>query len=140
MNRQPGITGIGGIFFKSKNPEQLKQWYRTHLGLKLNDYGAMFAQGYGSDRKEYLQWSPMPETTDYFKPSDQPFMINFRVQELEALVAQLKAADVPIVDEIATYEYGKFVHVLDPEGNNIELWEPIDSAFDSTHPEEKLNF
>jgi len=122
------VTGIGGIFFKSKDPKSLKAWYQKHLGFSTDPYGVKFdwkEEGEAAE-KGYTLWSPFPESTDYFKPSEKDFMINFRVDDLEALVAELKNEGVELIDEIATYDYGKFVHLLDPEGHSIELWEPID--------------
>ncbi|HEU4573787.1 MAG TPA: VOC family protein [Chitinophagaceae bacterium] len=121
------VTGIGGIFFKCKDPGQLKQWYHENLGLQTDQYGAAFVWYEGSDstKKGLTQWTPFPETTRYFAPSAKDFMINYRVQNLAALVAELAKKGVTIVDSIATYDYGKFIHLLDPEGNKIELWEPI---------------
>lgn len=126
------VTGIGGIFFKCKDPETMKKWYRDHLGINMNDYGSTFVYEDRGEagRKAILQWSPFPEDTTYFNPSNASFMINYRVDDLEALVKALKSESVRIVDEIETYEYGKFVHILEPEDNSIELWEPIDSALD----------
>jgi predicted enzyme related to lactoylglutathione lyase len=123
------VTGIGGIFFKCKDPQKVKEWYKTHLGLDTNDYGATFEwrQADDSSKKGSTQWSPFKETTKYFEPSTKEFMINFRVDNLEALVTQLKEEGVTIVDNIETYDYGKFVHIMDDEGNKIELWEPTDT-------------
>jgi catechol 2,3-dioxygenase-like lactoylglutathione lyase family enzyme len=123
------VTGIGGIFFKCKDPAAVNAWYKTHLGLDTNEHGASFAWRQSDDaaRQGSTQWCPFPETTDYFAPSAREFMINYRVDNLEALVAQLKSEGVTICDEIESYDYGKFVHILDGEGNKIELWEPIDS-------------
>lgn len=125
------VTGIGGIFFKCKSPEEMKSWYSQHLGFETDQYGTMFSfrKEEAPHEKAHLQWSPFPEDTTYFAPSQQPFMINYRVVDIEALVAELKESGVTILDEIASYDYGKFVHILDPEGNKIELWEPIDSGF-----------
>ena len=122
------VTGIGGIFFKCKDPEKMKEWYQTHLGLNTNPYGASFEwyEGADSTRKGQTQWTPFPETTKYFEPSTKDFMINYRVENLEALVAELKKNGVTIVDTIETYDYGKFVHILDAEGNKVQLWEPKD--------------
>lgn len=122
------VTGIGGIFFKCKDPGKMKEWYKTHLGLNTNDYGATFEwyEGEDSTKKGQTQWSPFKETTKYFEPSTKEFMINYRVADLEALVEELKKEGVTIVDKIETYDYGKFVHILDMEGNKIELWEPKD--------------
>ena len=125
------VTGIGGIFFKCQNPDKMKNWYNENLGLVTNEYGSLFEfrQSDLPDRKGYLQWSPVDEKTTYFEPSTKEFMINYRVNNIEALVEELKAAGVKVLDEIETYEYGKFVHILDPENNKIELWEPVDQVF-----------
>ncbi len=120
------VTGIGGIFFKSKDPGKLNEWYKTHLGINTNQYGATFEWREDSDpaTKGATQWSPFKDSTKYFEPSTKDFMINYRVENLEALVEELKKENVTIVDKIETYDYGKFVHILDPEGNKIQLWEP----------------
>jgi predicted enzyme related to lactoylglutathione lyase len=120
------VTGIGGIFFKCKEPEKMKEWYKTHLGLDTNEYGATFEwrQADDAEKKGFTQWSPFNEKTKYFEPSNKEFMINYLVDDLERLVEQLKAEGVTIVDAIETYDYGKFVHIIDLEGNKIELWEP----------------
>lgn len=127
----PKVTGIGGIFFRSKNPEEIKKWYGKNLGLAINDYGSAFEfrNANRPDEINYLSWSPFNEDTEYFNPSEKEFMINYRVQNIEALVTKLMENGVRIVDEIKEYEYGKFVHIMDPEGNKIELWEPVDSVF-----------
>ena len=127
----PKVTGIGGVFFRSKNPEKAREWYGKNLGLAINEYGSSFEFRNANRPEEinYLQWSPFDEGTDYFNPSEKEFMINYRVQNLEGLVKKLKANGVTIVDEIEEYDYGKFVHIMDLEGNKIELWEPVDSVF-----------
>ena len=129
----PKIIGIGGIFFKSAAPEELKNWYAQHLGLVPNMYGATFEMRHLKNPKKakYIHWSVFPNDTDYFDPSTKPFMINYRVQEIEKLVKNLRKIGVEIIDEITTYPYGKFVHILDPEGNAIELWEPKEAFFDT---------
>lgn len=120
------VTGIGGVFFKSDDPAKAREWYQKHLGLDVNPYGASFEwyESPNESAKAQTQWSPFPKDTEYFKPSKKEFMINYRVADLEALVAELRQEGVTIVDDIETYDYGKFVHILDPEGNKIELWEP----------------
>jgi predicted enzyme related to lactoylglutathione lyase len=126
MNR---VTGIGGIFFKCNDPEKIKQWYKTHLGFAIEQYGAKFdwRQGADTTNKGYTLWTPFPEKTKYFAPSSKDFMINYRVENLEALVSELTKEGVTVLDSIESFdEYGKFVHILDIEGNKIELWEPID--------------
>ncbi len=126
------VTGIGGIFFKCKDPDKVKEWYKTHLGLDTDKYGTSFEwrQGADSSKKGFTQWSPFKETTKYFEPSTRDFMINYRVENLEALVEELKKEGVTITDSIETFDYGKFVHILDVEGNKIELWEPVDEVYD----------
>ena len=126
------VTGIGGIFFKCKDPKAMKQWYGEHLGLQTDDYGTNFEwrQAANPEKKGFSQWSTMSENTKHMEPSKKDFMINYRVENLEWLVEQLRAEGVTICDEIEAFEYGKFVHILDPEGNKIELWEPNDIEYD----------
>ncbi len=126
------VTGIGGIFFKCKDPKAMKQWYGEHLGLQTDDYGTNFEwrQADNPDKKGFSQWSTMSENTKHMGPSKKDFMINYRVENLEWLVEQLRAEGVTICDEIEAFEYGKFVHIFDPEGNKIELWEPNDIEYD----------
>jgi len=123
------VTGIGGIFFKCKDPGKITAWYKTHLGMETNQYGANFEwrQAADSSKKGSTQWSPFPESTKYFEPSAKDFMINYRVENLVVLVEQLQKEGVTIVDTIETYDYGKFIHILDVEGNKVELWEPSDN-------------
>ena len=127
-NNMKKVTGIGGVFFKCKDPKKVREWYKTHLGFETTDYGANFEwrEEGDSTKKGSTAWSPFPETTKYFEPSTRDFMINYRVENLEALVAELKAEGVTIVDSIEDSDYGKFVHILDLEGNKVELWEPKD--------------
>lgn len=126
------VTGIGGIFFKVKDPDATKSWYQKHLGLNTDKYGTTFEwrSSENPEKKGFSQWSPMKDDTGYFKPSEKDFMINYRVENLAELVEELKAEGVTVLDEIETYEYGKFVHILDPDGHSIELWEPVDEAYD----------
>ncbi len=126
------VTGIGGIFFKCKDPKKMREWYETNLGLNTNQYGAVFEwrQGADSNKKGFTQWSPFTDKTKYFEPSTKEFMINYRVDNLEALIDQLKKAGVTITDTIQTVGYGKFVHIMDIEDNKIELWEPNDIEFE----------
>ncbi len=125
------VTGIGGIFFKCQDPEMVKEWFNKNLGIVPNEYGSLFEFRLLDNAKEfgYLQWSPFSEKTTYFQPSDKEFMINYRVENIEKLADDLKENGVTILDSIESYEYGKFLHILDPENNKIELWEPIDSVF-----------
>ena len=123
------VTGIGGIFFKCKDPKAINEWYKTHLGFNTSPYGTSFKwrQSDDSTKEGLTQWNPFAENTKYFEPSTNDFMINYRVENLEALIEELKKGGVTIIDKMETYDYGKFVHILDPEGNKIELWEPIDA-------------
>ena len=125
------VTGIGGIFFKCKDLEKLKAWYGKHLGLEITDYGTNFEwrEAEDPDKKGSTVWSPFKETTSYFEPSPKQFMINYRVENLEWMVEQLKKEGVTVLDEIASFDYGKFVHILDLEDNKIELWEASEVGF-----------
>ncbi|MCB0645584.1 MAG: VOC family protein [Saprospiraceae bacterium] len=119
------IVGIGGIFFKCKDAAATKKWYGDHCGIKSDQWGASFVQRKVSeDSLSFLQWSPFPHDTSYFFSEEQEFMVNYRVQHLETLVANLKSSGCEILDEIATYDYGKFVHIRDVDGRAVELWEP----------------
>ena len=120
------VTGLGGVFFKCDDPEEINNWYAKNLGIVTSEYGANFEWRDVDDtsKKGNTTWCTFPKEFEYFKPSTKPFMINYRVDNLVALVEELKKEDVTMVDEISEFEYGKFVHILDPEGNVIELWEP----------------
>ncbi|WP_405199908.1 VOC family protein [Christiangramia sp. LLG6405-1] len=123
------VTGLGGFFFKAKDPDATKSWYNQHLGLDTDQYGCTFwwKDNQGNDCS--TQWSPMDHKTEYFQPSEKQFMMNFRVENLEELLKVLKTEGVEVVGEMETYDYGKFGWILDPEGNKIELWEPVDQVF-----------
>lgn len=123
------VTGIGGFFFKSNDSKKLIEWYGKHLGLKTDQYGSTFWWKDKEGNDCSTQWSPFAEDTTYFSPSEKQFMQNFRVENLELLLEKLKQEGVTIVGDMETYDYGKFGWILDPEGNKIELWEPIDKAF-----------
>lgn len=126
------VTGIGGIFFKCNESEKMCQWYAIHLGFNTDKYGTSFEwrKADNSDEKGFSVWSPFKKDTYYFLPSQKDFMINYRVENIEQLVEVLKDEGVTVCDEIQTYEYGKFVHILDCEGNKLELWESIDDEYD----------
>ena len=120
------VTGIGGIFFKSRDPKALGEWYRRHLGLDVEEWGGVAfrwsddpAEGRGT-----TVWSPFADDTKYFEPSTAPFMINFRVADLHGLLAVLRTEGCQVQDRVEESEYGKFGYVSDPEGNKLELWEP----------------
>lgn len=123
------VTGLGGFFFKTKNPDKIKEWYKTHLGLNTDQYGCTFWWKDAEGKDCSTQWSPFAEDTTYFQPSEKSFMMNYRVENLKELLKVLKKEGVTIVGKIEEYDYGKFGWILDPEGNKIELWEPKDAAF-----------
>ncbi|MCZ6571840.1 MAG: VOC family protein [Planctomycetota bacterium] len=126
------VTGIGGIFFKTQDPTALKAWYERHLGLNLDpSYGTSFEwrQAQDPERKGFTAWSPFPADTDYFAPSQRDFMVNYRVADMDGLLEVLREEGVEVVDEVQTFDYGKFAHILDLEGNKVELWEPFDDAY-----------
>lgn len=118
------VTGIGGFFFKATNSKELVAWYGKHLGLNTDAYGSTFRWKDEEGNACSTQWSPFAADTTYFAPSEKQFMQNFRVENLEQLLAALKEEGVTIVGEIESYDYGKFGWIVDPEGNKIELWEP----------------
>ncbi|NCG20957.1 MAG: VOC family protein [Rhodobacterales bacterium] len=128
----PRATGVGGVLFKSKDPKALREWYGTHLGLVINDYGSVFEfrTAHQPGHTGYLSWSPFADSTTYFQPSERDFMINYRVFHLDVLLANLATAGVEQVGDVQRTEYGDFAHILDPEGNKVELWEPVDAVFE----------
>jgi D-3-phosphoglycerate dehydrogenase len=123
------VTGIGGFFFKAKDYKKLLDWYSEKLGLKTDQYGSTFWWKDKEGNDCSTQWSPFAADTTYFLPSEKQFMQNFRVENLLHLLDELKNEGVTILGDMETYDYGKFAWILDPEGNKIELWEPIDKAF-----------
>jgi predicted enzyme related to lactoylglutathione lyase len=119
------VTGIGGIFFKAKDPQALGAWYRDHLGLDVTEWGgAIFEWGGSGSEKGMTIWSPFKSDTTYLEPSTSGFMINYRVSDLHALLAALKSEGCNVVERTDESEQGKFGWVIDPEGNKVELWEP----------------
>jgi predicted enzyme related to lactoylglutathione lyase len=127
VDTTPMVTGIGGIFFYSDNLQKTKEWYIKNLGIEFNDWGSSSFESRNINRPDEinsLQWKPFKKGDEYFSPSKKDFMINYLVQNIEGLVKKLKENGVTILDSIATYEFGKFVHIMDAEGNKIELWEP----------------
>ena len=125
---QPRVTGVGGIFFYSANPEETRAWYAKNLGFEFTPWGSSGFESNNSDdpaKTDRLEWCLFKEGDAYFAPSAKPFMVNYRVNNLEALRAQLMANGVTILDEITTYDYGKFLHIMDADGHKIELWEPV---------------
>ena len=121
------VIGFGGIFFKARDPQALSAWYAQHLGLKIEEFGgSLFFDD--SARPGYIVWSPFKDDTKYFEPSTKPFMINFRVDDLAALLAALRGAGVQVDARVEESEFGKFGWILDPEGNRVELWQPPQAA------------
>ncbi len=128
VDSTPKVTGVGGIFFYSENLEETQKWYEENLGIEMNDWGSSSFDSRDMDNPEQinsLQWKPFKKGDEYFSPSKKEFMINYQVQNIEGLVKKLKENGVTILDSLETYDYGKFIHILDKEGNKIELWEPI---------------
>ncbi|MFD1094719.1 VOC family protein [Salegentibacter chungangensis] len=123
------VTGIGGVFFKSQDPDAAKDWYRKHLGFNTDQWGCTFWWIDENGNKCSTQWSPFKKDTDYFEPSQKEFMMNFRVENLDELLETLKSEGVKVIDNTESYDYGKFGWIVDPEGNKIELWEPNDEVF-----------
>ncbi|WP_445956633.1 VOC family protein [Yeosuana sp.] len=123
------VTGIGGLFFKTKDPKTSKEWYKKHSGLNTDEYGCTFLWKDKEGNECSTQWSPFAHDTKYFGPSKKDFMFNYRVENLKELLDVLKEEGVTIVGKMEEFEYGKFGWILDNDGNKIELWEPIDSAF-----------
>ncbi len=120
------VTGIGGIFFKARDPKALGAWYREHLGLDVEEWGGV-AFRWANDNPNGAGttiWSPFKDDTSYFAPSEASFMVNFRVADLHGLLAALRAEGCEVQEKVEESEYGKFGWVLDPEGNKLELWEP----------------
>lgn len=126
------VTGIGGIFFKCKDPKATRAWYEKHLGFNTDEWGTVF--GHSTDEKDsnrgFTQWSPMEDSTNYYAPSQKEFMLNYRVENLTWLVDQLKKEGINVLDNIESFPYGKFVHIMDLDGQKVELWEPNDDEFD----------
>jgi len=124
MNR---VTGIGGIFFKARDPVALRAWYRKHLGVDVQDWGGAafrWADGEGNPTAGTTVWNIPDEGSDYFAPGTSTFMVNYRVADLHALVQALRQEGCQVLDKTEESEFGKFGWVMDPEGNKIELWEP----------------
>lgn len=127
MNKR--VTGIGGLFFKTEDPQQTKNWYQKHLGFNTDDWGCTFWWKDNEGNKASTQWSPFKDDTKYFAPSKKDYMFNYRVENLVELLAELEKEGVTIVGKMEEYDYGKFGWILDNGGNKIELWEPKDDAF-----------
>ncbi len=130
------VTGIGGIFIRARDPKALGEWYAQHLGIQLTEWGG--AQFLWSDEipptTGSTAWSLFPADTKYFGGGPQPYMVNYRVDDLDALLAQLAVAGVPIDPQREDYPFGRFAWITDPEGNRVELWQPLVAAADESAP------
>lgn len=121
------VTGIGGIFIKSSDPQRLREWYRKHLGIDFEEWGGYAFRWKSDDNVTGVGttvWTIFDGTSNYFAPSNAPFMVNYRVADLRALVESLRAEGCQVMDKIDESEYGRFGWVVDPDGNKLELWEP----------------
>jgi len=121
------VTGIGGIFFNARDPVTLRAWYKTHLGIDVQEWGGAaftWTDAEGNPKAGTTIWSIGDASSNHFAPSAAPFMVNYRVAGLHALVATLRAEGCNVLEKIDESEYGKFAWVIDPEGNKVELWEP----------------
>ena len=121
------VTGIGGIFIKSADTKRLREWYQKHLGIDIAEWGGASFQWTGAHNPSgqgSTAWSLFEASSNYFEPSAAPFMVNYRVENVHALVAELRKEGCQVVGNVEESEFGKFGWVLDPDGNKIELWEP----------------
>lgn len=120
------VTGIGGIFFKSRDPQALAAWYQAHLGIPVQAWGGAVLSGAAPDEgpDAGVNWCPFAQDTAYFDPSPAPYMVNYRVDDLDALLTALRAEGVQVVDHVEASEHGKFGWAFDPDGRKFELWEP----------------
>ncbi len=123
------VNGIGGVFFKVKDPEKTRNWYKEHLGLNTDQYGTNFEWRQADEGldKGFTQWSPFRADSDYF---DGDFMLNYRVTDMTGLLKELESKGIEIIGEVQEHEYGKFAHIRDHDGHKVELWEPVDEVFD----------
>jgi len=114
------VQGIGGVFFRARDPEALRAWYAERLGIDMEDYGTTFTAAEG----DQTVWAPFAADTEYFGPTGQQSMVNFRVRDLDAMLDQLRAAGVAVDERVEEMEFGRFGWATDLEGNRFELWEP----------------
>lgn len=125
------VTGIGGIFFKAAQPKELQSWYEKHLGIQADENGCIIFQWQelaNPLKRATTIWSTFPKDTKYFDPSVAPFMINYRVDDLDSLLAELRAHGITVDEKVEDSEFGRFGWVIDPEGNRIELWQPAEGS------------
>ncbi|HEY4117766.1 MAG TPA: VOC family protein [Byssovorax sp.] len=118
------VTGIGGVFFKARDPKAIQAWYEKHLGVPTGPGGIVFTWGGDGSAPGQTIWAPFANDTKYFGPSAQSHMVNFRVADLDALLAELAKEGVEIIPERSDYDFGRFAWIVDCEGNRVELWEP----------------
>ncbi|MFK7803817.1 MAG: VOC family protein [Anaerolineae bacterium] len=131
-NDKPRVRAIGGVFFRSADPEKTREWYGRHLGLSTDSFGTNFAWRHKDEPEKagYSQWSAFDAETEYFGKREQQFMINYRVDHLDLLIEKLKADGVEFVGEMQQEAFGRFVHIIDNDGRRVELWEPIDDEYE----------
>lgn len=120
------VTGIGGLFFKCENADHMKQWYKDHLGIETDQYGGCFEWHKKDGSTGHTVWSTFEKESNYFAPSTKDFMFNYRVEDLEKLLEILLAEGVEQIGQMEVFDYGKFAWIMDPEGNKIELWQPLE--------------
>jgi predicted enzyme related to lactoylglutathione lyase len=127
---EKSVTGLGGVFFKARDPKAIKAWYQKHLHIESGEHGAVFRWRLDEEPEKVgiTAWIPFPEDTNYYQPSQKDYMFNYRVENLEELLDVFKNEGVEVLGEIEEYSYGKFGWIMDPEGNKIELWEPLDDS------------
>ncbi len=125
------VTGLGGIFFKTRNPKAIHEWYEKHLGIRKDADGSVVFKWRHLEAQEhvgYTVWGPFSHDTKYFGPGPSPYMINFRVDDLNGLLKRLRNPGVQVEKEIEESEYGRFGWITDPDGNRVELWEPPEGS------------
>lgn len=130
----PGrVTGLGGIFIKYDNPDKIREWYAEFLGIRMDEYGTSFEwrNTIEPEKKGFTVWSPFSKASEYFNPSKKEVMINFRVDDLDAILEKLSAKGVFKLSAVERTDYGRFAHIIDPEGTKIELWEADDKSYDT---------
>lgn len=133
------VTGLGGVFFKANDPQKLYEWYDRHLGIKKGEHGISFLWREAENAKKLgmTAWALFAKDTRYFDPSRANFMLNYRVENLDALLEALRSEGVEIDPKREDYDYGRFAWIMDPEGNRIELWEPLEAAPQKAAPSSK---
>lgn len=126
------VTGIGGIFFRCGDPEATREWYQERLGIESGEHGGTFEWRHARDpgRKGFTAWSPFPRDTGYFGEGDQEFMVNYRVDDLDGLLEELREAGVEVLGEPEEFDYGRFAWIRDRDGRRVELWEPRDEPYE----------